>query len=298
MDKLATLALFVRIVDRGAFAPAAAELGISRPAATAAIKALERNLNVQLLYRTTRQLHPTVEGNDYYRRCVAILADIEDADRSASGALTGLLRIDVAGNLARTMLLPALPAFLARHPGLKVHVGEGERFVDLVREGVDCVVRAGALGDSSMVARRLGTIREVTCASPEYLSRHGTPTSPHRLEGHEMIAFVSSRTKQALPLEFTVDGETLEVTLPARVQVGAADTSVVAARLGLGLLQAPRVRLAEDLASGALVEILADYPPKPTPLSILFHQSRQMSPRVRTFVTWVEAILSPQLAGE
>jgi DNA-binding transcriptional LysR family regulator len=195
------------------------------------------------------------------------------------------------------MLLPALPAFLARHPGLSIHLGEGERFVDLLREGVDCVVRAGALADSGMIARRLGMIEEITCASPAYLAEHGMPTSPRRLEGHEMIGFVSSRTGQALPLEFTIDGKVIEVALPARLLVSAADTSAVAARLGLGLVQAPRFRFLDDLASGALVEILAEFPPTRTPISVLYPGNRQLSPRVRVFVDWLVDTLGPQLAS-
>ena len=296
MDRLTSLELFVRIVDRCSFTAAASDLGVSRPVATAAVNALERRLGTRLLQRSTRHVQPTVEGEAYYRRCVAILADMEDADRGASGAVTGLLRVDVVGNLARTMLLPGLPAFLARHPALTVHFGEGERFVDLVREGVDCVVRAGTLADSDMVVRRLGVMEEMTCASPGYLAQHGVPVSPDRLDGHAMVGFVSSRTGQLLPLEFTADGRTIEVVLPARVLVGGADTSVAAAALGLGLIQAPRHRFADDLASGALVEVLADFPPTPTPISVLYPSHRQLSPRVRVFVDWLVDTLAPRLA--
>ncbi|WP_395943363.1 LysR family transcriptional regulator [Brevundimonas sp.] len=296
MDRLTTLDLFVRIVDRGSFSAAAADLGISRPVATAAIKALEQRLGTRLLQRTTRHVQPTVEGQAYYSRCVAILADLEDADRSAGGTVAGLLRIDVVGNLARTVLLPALPEFLARHPALTVHLGEGERFVDLVREGVDCAVRAGELADSDMVVRRLGVMEDVTVASPAYLAAHGTPTSPDSLDGHVMVGFVSSRTGQPLPLEFTRDGKVIEVVLPARVLVGGADTSAEAARLGLGLVQAPRYRFADDLASSRLVEVLADFPPTPTPVSVLYPSSRQLSPRVRVFIDWLVETVGPQFA--
>jgi DNA-binding transcriptional LysR family regulator len=296
MDRLTSLELFVRIVDRGSFTAAASDLGLSRPVATAAHKALERRLGTRLLQRSTRHVQPTVEGEAYYRRCVAILADVEDADRGVSGAVAGLLRVDVAGNLARTMLLPGLPAFLALHPALTVHFGEGERLVDLVREGVDCVVRAGTLADSDMVIRRLGAVEEITCASPGYLAEHGIPASPDRLGGHVMVGFVSSRTGQKRPLEFTVDGESIEVMLPARVLAGGADMSVAAARFGLGLIQAPRHRFKDDLASGALVEVLANFPPTPTPLSVLYPSNRQLSPRVRVFVDWLVDTLGPQLA--
>jgi DNA-binding transcriptional LysR family regulator len=295
MDRLATLNLFARIVERSSFSAAAAVCGVSRPVATAAIKALEARLGTRLLQRSTRHVQPTVEGEAYYHRCVAILADLEDADRGAGGAVAGVVRVDVVGHLARTTLLPALPEFLARHPALTVHLGEGERFVDLVREGVDCVVRAGTLADSDMVVRRLGMMEEITVASPAYLAKHGTPLTPDELDGHRMIGFVSSRTGQPLPLEFTRDGSVIEVALPARVLVGGADTSAAAARFGLGLYQAPRYRFADDLASGALVEVLADFPPMPTPLSVLYPSNRQLSPRVRVFIDWLVETIGPRL---
>ncbi|GAA4491783.1 LysR family transcriptional regulator [Gluconacetobacter tumulicola] len=295
MDRLATLDLFIRIVDRGSFSAAAAACGVSRPAATAAIKALESRLGTRLLHRSTRHVRPTTEGAAYYRRCIAILADLEDADRNAGGAVSGILRVDVVGYLARTILLPALPDFLARHPALTVHLGEGERFVDLVREGVDCVVRAGVLADSDMVARPLGVMEEATVASPDYLARHGMPATPEALEGHQMVGFVSSRTGQSLPLEFTRGHEVIEVTLPTRLLVSGAETSAAAARQGFGLVQAPRYRFTDDLMNGTLIEVLADFPPTPTPLSVLYPSNRKLSPRVRVFVDWLVEIIGPML---
>jgi len=293
MDRLATLELFVRIVERASFSAGAADLGISRPVATAAIKDLERRLGVRLLQRTTRHVQPTVEGWEYYRRCLSILAELEEADQNASGGVAGLLRVDAPGNLVRTILLPALPDFLAQHSGLTVHLGEGERYVDLVREGVDCVIRAGKLDDSDMIVRPLGVMQEITCASPDYLARHGTPKSPHDLEGHMMIGFVSSRTERVMPLEFTMGDGSMEVALPSRVLVTGADAYAAAARLGLGIVQAPRYRFDEDIAAGTVVEILGEYTPRPTPLSVLYPSNRQLPPRVRVFITWLVSILKP-----
>ena len=298
MDRIATLDLFVSIVERGSFSAAAAQRGVSRPVATSAIKALEQRLGTRLLQRSTRHVQPTVEGEAYYRRCVAILADLEDADQGANGAVTGLVRVDVAGHLARAVLLPTLPQLLSCHPALTVHLGEGERFVDLVREGVDCVVRAGELTESDMVVRRLGTMDEITVASAAYLAQYGMPATPEDLDGHQMIGFVSSRTGQALPLEFTRNGRVIERTLPARVLVGGADTSAAAARLGMGLVQAPRYRFAEDLASGALIEVLADFPPTPTRLSVLYPSNRQLPPRVRVVIDWLFQTIGPRLGAE
>lgn len=296
MDRLTTLELFVRIVDRGSFSAAASSMRVSRPVATAAIQALEQRLGARLLHRTTRAVRPTAEGEAYYRRCMSLLADLEDADAQVNGAVGGMVRVDVAGRLARSLLLPALPAFLEAYPGLTVYLGEGERFVDLVREGVDCVVRAGPLSDSDMIVRPLGAMEEVTCASPAYLAVHGTPQTPDDLAGHRMIGFVSSRTGAPLPLEFSVAGKVVEKILPARLWVNGADSYAGAARQGLGLMQAPRHGLKADLASGVLVEVLADFRPKPTPLSLLYPSHRQMPARVRVVMDWIAGLVTNALA--
>ena len=167
----------------------------------------------------------------------------------------GLLRIDVHGPMARSFIIPELPTFLACHPALTVFIGEGDRFVDIVREGFDCVIRLGEPADSDMIVRRLGLARKATLASPAYLERHGIPQSLDDLEGHAMIGFASSRTGQVLPLEFTVRGEVRSVALPARVTVNGSDTYGALARLGFGpswlwpdtgaapcLRQRPRIR--------------------------------------------------------
>lgn len=206
--------------------------------------------------------------------------------------MRGALRLDVHGTLARHFIVPHLPAFLDRHPGLDLHIGEGDRLVDLVREGVDCVVRAGEPGDSGMVVRRLGLLPEATCASPAYLQQFGMPATPGDLDGHQAVGFVSSGVGEVMPLEFTMEAEIRRVPLPCRVTVTGAEMSVTLARLGLGLIQAPRYRLKADLASGALVEVLAGFPPPPLPMSVLYPHSRQLSPHVRAFVDWMVGVFA------
>jgi len=296
MDRLDSMRLFTRVVERRSFTAAAADLSLPRSSATAAIKRLEERLGVQLLRRTTRHVTTTLDGEAYYQRCIGILADIEDAEGGVGADdVRGRLRIDINGHMARKFVIPELPALLARHPNLSMHIGEGDRFVDLVREGVDCVVRAGPLPDSDMIARSLGMAREATLASPNYLERHGTPRTIEGLAGHVMIGFVSSRTGQVMPLEFTVDGRIREVILPARVTVSNSDTAATLVRQGFGLYQAPRLRFMADIAAGRLVEVLADCPPTPTPISVLYPRSRQLSPRVRVFIDWLVEILGPRL---
>jgi DNA-binding transcriptional LysR family regulator len=280
--------LFVRIVERRSFSQAALDLNLPASTATEGVKQLEARLGARLLQRTTRHVSPTLDGEAFYRRCLTILGDLEDAEAEFSDAKPrGLLRVDVHGTLARHFLLPGLPAFLERYPDLKLHLGEGDRLVDLVREGFDCVLRVGDLKDSAMIARRVGMLDEVTCAAPAYLERHGVPATPGDLPGHVMIGFVSSATGEPFPLEFTVDGALKFVTLPTVLSVTAAETNIAAARLGLGIIQIPRYHAQADLEAGRLVEILPDFPPSRTPVSLLYPHSRQIPPRVRVFMEWL-----------
>lgn len=288
MDHLDAMRLFARVVERQSFTAAAADVGLPRSTATEAMQQLERRLGVRLLQRTTRRVTATADGEAYYRRCLGILADIEDAESAFTGARPrGRLRIDVMGTIARHFLLPGLPRFLADYPDLQLHIGEGERLVDLVEEGVDCVIRSGEPRDSTMVGRRIALLDEVTCAGPQYLATSGVPRTIEDLAGHRMIGFYSSATGSIFPLEFTVDGAARRVTLPLAVVVSAGETAPALARLGLGLLQVPRYHVEADLAAGDLVEILPEFRPSPTPLSVLYPQNRQLSPRVRVFIDWV-----------
>lgn len=174
--------LLVRVVERQSFSAAASDLGLPRSTATTAIKQFEENLGIRLLQRTTRQVSPTLEGEIYYQRCKAILAEIDDTEAALTGTqVRGLLRINVHGPTARSFILPELPAFLARHPALTLFIGEGDRFVDIVREGYDCVIRGGEIADSEMIVRRLGVAKDATFASPAYLARHGVPRTIHDL---------------------------------------------------------------------------------------------------------------------
>ncbi|OOG56885.1 LysR family transcriptional regulator [Rhodanobacter sp. C03] len=288
MDRLDVMRLFTRIVERQSFTLAAQDLELPRSTATQAIKELEKRLGVRLLQRTTRHVRSTLDGEAFYQRCVAILAEVEDAEAVFSNAKPrGQLRVDVHGTLARHFVLPGLPAFLTEYPDLQLHLGEGDRLVDLVREGVDCVLRVGDLKDSAMVGRRVAVLEEVTCASPDYLARHGMPVSIDDLQAHQAIGFLSSATGMTLPLEFSINGELRNVVLPAPLTVASAETYVAAARLGLGLIQVPRYHVDADLAAGTLVNVLPEFPPSPTPVSLLYPHSRQLSPRVRVFIDWL-----------
>jgi DNA-binding transcriptional LysR family regulator len=293
MDRFDAMRIFSRVVERRSFTLAAEDTGVPRSTVTDAVKQLEARLGVRLLQRTTRQVSPTLDGSAYYQRCLSILADIEEAEGAFAGAKPkGLLRVDVHGTLARHFMLPGLPAFLETFPDIEFYMSEGDRLVDLVREGIDCVLRAGVPLASDMVARRVAMLKEITLASPSYLKRHGMPSHPEALHGHKIVGFHSTAIGGLLPLEFIVDGAVRNIALPAAVSVNAAESYLCAARLGLGLIQIPRYHAEDDLAAGTLVQVLPAFPLTETPVSVLYPRNRQLSPRVRVFIDWLARVFS------
>ncbi|MDM9627449.1 LysR family transcriptional regulator [Rhizobium sp. S152] len=295
MDRFDAMRVFCRIVERRSFTAAAEDTGLPRSTVTDAVKQLEARLGVRLLQRTTRHVSPTLDGEAYYRRCLGILADIEDAEAAFAGAKPkGLLRVDVHGTLARHFVLPNLPSFLETYPDIELYMSEGDRLVDLVREGIDCVLRVGTPQDSDMVARRVAMLEEITLASPAYLEKYGTPEHPDRLDGHRMVGFHSSATGSLVPLEFLVDGAIRNVVLPATLSVNAAESFHSAARLGFGIIQVPRYHAERFVRSGELVHILKDFPLTKTPVSLLYPRNRQLSPRVRVFIDWLVTVFARQ----
>ncbi|MBZ9792296.1 LysR family transcriptional regulator [Rhizobium sp. 3T7] len=295
MDRFDAMRVFSRVVERRSFTLAAEDTGLPRSTVTDAVKQLEARLGVRLLHRTTRHVSPTLDGEAYYQRCISILADIEDAEGAFAGAKPkGMLRVDVHGTLARHFVLPSLPSFLEMYPDIEFYMSEGDRLVDLVREGIDCVLRVGTPDDSDMVARRVAMLEEVTLAAPAYIEKHGLPEHPDRLDGHRMVGFRSTATGGVLPLEFMVGGSIRNVTLPATVTVNAAESFMSVARLGLGLIQVPRYHAERDLAAGTLVHVLPDFPLTETPVSLLYPQNRQLSPRVRVFIDWLVKVFARQ----
>ena len=189
MDRFETMRVFTRVVERRSFTMAADDLGLPRSTVTDAVKQIEARLGVRLLERTTRHVSPTLDGEAYHRRCLSLIADLEDAEGAFSGAKPkGLLRIEVQGTLARHFLLPNLPGFFARYPDIELNMSESDRWIDLIREGIDCVLRFGHLPDSDMIARRVAVLERLTCASPNYLEHYGVPNDPDALGGHRMTA--------------------------------------------------------------------------------------------------------------
>jgi DNA-binding transcriptional LysR family regulator len=287
MDRFDAMRVFTRIVERRSFSQAADDLGLPRSSVTDAVKGLEARLGVRLLQRTTRQVSPTLDGEGYYQRCVSLIADLEDAEGAFVGAKpSGLIRVDVHGTQARYFLLPGLSHFREMYPDIRLHFGEAHQPLDMIREGFDCILRAGELADSPLIKRRLATLDRGTFASPGYLERFGAPGTPDELDGHEMVGLLAPDSMEIIPLAFRAGGEIRRLTLPGMMTVTGPETNVAAACLGFGLIQVPRYRVVSEVASGALVEVLVDFPPTELPVHILYSHTRQLSPRLRVFIEW------------
>lgn len=291
MDRICVMRLFVRIVERKSFAQAARDLQIPRPTVTHAIQRLEDDLGVRLLERTTRNVRPTLDGAIYHERCIRLLADLDEVENVFRNAEPrGPLRVDMQGTLARFFVLPALPEFIARYPAISLSLSEGDRMVDLITEGIDCVLRAGELSDSSLIGRRIAAFRQVTLASPAYLERFGCPSTPDNLDGHRMIAYTASATGAPYPLEFENAGREWQVPLPYDVVVRGAELYTASGTAGLGLIQVPRYRVGRQIAAGQLIPVLEDFPPPSMPVSVLYPQSRHLSSRIRIFIDWLSDV--------
>ncbi|QKJ85411.1 LysR family transcriptional regulator [Paramixta manurensis] len=290
MDRLDGLTLFVRIVETGSFSRAADMLAIPRATATYAIQQLEARLSTQLLERTTRQVRPTLDGQAFYERCVAILSDIDDAEsslRHVAANPRGTLRVDMSGTHAMRIVLPHIEAFHQRYPEIMLAVSSGDRLVDLVREGVDCVIRAGHPRDSTLVVRRLALMPQVICASPAYLAAAGVLNSPGDLAQHQVVGFMSGEGVIDYSIDLINGGKTESFTASGWMAVNDAENYVVSALSGAGLIQLPRFHVEQALREGRLVEVLEGWQSPPMPLSILYPWRRHLSPRLRVFIDWL-----------
>ena len=298
MDRFDAMLVFTRIVELGGFAKAADSLQMPRASVTVLIKQLEAHLGVQLLHRTTRQVSPTLDGVAYYQRCVLLLADLEEAEGLfRSSQPKGTLRVEMPAAVGRLVVLPALPEFTDRYPQIELEVGLNDRPVDLIREGVDCVIRGGLTMDDSLVARPLVQMDQVTCASPAYLLAHGVPQSFDDLSGHQVVEYFSSVSGKRYGLEFQVGDQVRLPYLPKRLAVNSAEGYLAACVAGYGLVQTPHYHVAQLLREGRLQEVLSDCLPPRLALTALYPQHRQLSPRVRVFVDWLVELCARPASG-
>lgn len=293
MNGIQQFLAFAQTARRGSFAAAARDLGSAPSTLAKSVARLEGTLGVKLFHRTTRQVSLTADGERLFHRCERVLAEFEDLHAEAAGvraAASGLLRIDAPVTYGRRFVLPLLAQLVRAHPALQLDLRLQDSFADLVRDGLDIAVRVGALADSTLVARRIDWQDLVLCASPAYLQAHGTPRRPEELAGHAAIVFRMPGSGRHRPWQLRRGRRAVETHPPHRVQVNDGEGLVASAVLGLGICQVPDVLVGDELARGALVEVLPDCRPEPMPISAVVPSGRLLPPRVRVALDALEAL--------
>jgi len=291
------LNIFIQVVEQGSFTKAADVLQIHRPTVSKAIQQIENDLGVKLIHRTTRKLSVTAEGDEFYHHARHVLAEVNDMMASFSPTLPprGRLRLDVPLALAHAILIPNLRDFRALYPGIEVVLVSSDKKTDLITEGVDCLVRLGALQDSSFVSRRLGDIRMVTCAAPSYLREHGRPETLADLDQHQAVNFFSDHSREVMEWKFIEDGSVVSLRPAGSMLVDNSDILLSCGLAGLGIIQATFDALAPHLSSGALEEVLTQYPSVSKPVSVMYPDRRYLSPKVRVFIDWFTDVMATQI---
>lgn len=302
MDRFQAMKVFMGVAEASSFTRAADNLGLPRATVTTTIQGLENLLKVRLLNRTTRSVSLTPDGAAYYERCVRIIKELEETEAAFQDAARrpqGRLRVDVSGPIGRRILIPRLCEFHSRNPDVELVIGMGDRPVDLVQEAVDCVIRVGELVDSTLVARRIGSLSFATCGAPAYLERHGEPRTLEDLQHHKAVNYFSSVSGRNFDWDFVVDGVSVPVRMDGRVAVNDVDAYIACGLQGFGLIQPARFMALPHLERGELKEILPAWKPPPLPMSVLYPQNRHLSPKVRAFADWVAELFSecPLLNG-
>lgn len=288
MDRLHEIEVFIAVAEVGSFAKAGLRLRLSPPAVTRAISALESRLGAKVFNRTTRSLAITEVGQRFLENARRVLGDLDAAERDAVGETTvakGSLTVTASVTFGRSTLAPVVSAFLAQYPLINISVLLLDRVTNLVEEGIDAAVRIGSLPDSSMVAKRLGSVHRVLVASPGYLARRGTPSIPADLRLHSMIAFTGLMPNREWRF---LDGRSGKaVSFVPRFEINDAGAAIAAAEAGDGITITLSYMVAEQIRLGKLVTVLDAWTPPAVPVHLVFPQNRMMAPKLRAFVDFV-----------
>lgn len=294
MNNFSDIVAFVRVVEAHSFVAAAQTLGMSPSAISKAVSRLEERLGARLLNRTTRSLSLTDLGANFYERCREALSQLDQAESEVSearGVPRGRLRVDVPVSLGRRLIVPALPRFIQQNPELTVQMSMNDRLLDLVQEGVDAAVRVGTLGDSSLIARRVGSFRGVTCASPEFIERVGEPLTPDDLKPEHCIAMFKLGTNQTREWLFRKNGVERSVMPRAPLSFSDPESAVTAAVSGAGFVRTLDFTVEAQIAAGLLRPVLEDWNEGAVwPVSVVYPQHRQPTPKIRAFIDFVQGL--------
>ncbi len=301
MNLLDSMTIFARVAELSSFTQAAEALRLPKASVSNAVQQLENQLGTRLLQRTTRKVQLTHDGQTYLERCKDMLADMDELQgmfqQQGAAAVRGRVRVDMTTGLARNAVIPRLPDLLRKHPLLELELSCTERRVDLIREGFDCVVRAGSIVDPGLIGRPVGLMPMVNCASPAYLAAFGVPATPADLATHRLVHYVPTLGAKADGFDFLVDGQTQTQPMQGAMTVNNADAYQAACLAGLGLIQVPEVGVRDLLQQGLLQTVLPDYLPAPMPMTLLYANRRNLPTRVRLVMDWLVAVAQDYLVA-
>lgn len=293
MDRINAMRIFRRVIETGSFTAVAIETGLSQPTVSKQLANLESHHNIKLINRSTRQLHPTDAGLEYYERCCHILDELDEIDsqmHKQQSLPTGTLRVNAPVTYSRLEILPRLWKFLKLHPQLKCDMFLDDNYIDLVKEGIDVAIRIGPLTDSSMVSRKIGTMRRYTVASPKYISRHGEPISLQDLLQHNCLIYSLLTTRNEW--HFQKDKKTEKITVQGQYSTNNPDAIRGALLEGLGIAAAPDWLVETDIQQGRLTEILTDYKPTTLDINVIYPARRFLPAKVRLFINFLQQELN------
>jgi len=295
---LDALRIFVKVAELASFTRAAEQLGMPKARASLRVQALEAELGVRLLHRTTRTVRTTPDGDQVLARAGRLLLEADElaAMFQAARALRGVVRIDLPIVTARDIVIPRLPELLAAHPQLELQISSSDRRVELIREGFDCVVRIGALVDSGLAVRRLGALAMVNCVSPGYARRHGVPRTLDDLDRHLVVHYSLTLGAERPSFEYRLGDTDHARPVRALVTVNTADAYRAACLAGLGIIQVPRTGVRTALDDGSLLEVLPDHTCAAMPVSLVHGHGRNVPRRVRAVMTWLAQVLEAHLS--
>lgn len=298
MDRLDAMSVVLAVVEAGSLSAASRRLNTPLATVSRKVSELEAHLRTKLFNRSNRRLVLTDAGSSYVAAAKRILAEIEEAERAASGeytAPTGELVVAAPVGLGRLYLIPILAEFLRTYPDIDVHLALSDRVASLLEENIDVALRLGALPDSSLIALRLGAIRRVACASPAYLAAHGTPRSLEDLARHDCVSYSGFLTPESW--SFVKDGVPIAVPIPVRLVVGSVEAACDAARAGIGLTVAFAYHVEASLKDGSLVSVLDAFQPPPAPVNFVYTAGRFLPIKLRAFLDFAAPLLKARLAA-
>jgi DNA-binding transcriptional LysR family regulator len=291
MDKFEAMQRFLLVAQFGSFTKAADALGLPKSSISSAVQGLENELGTRLLHRSTRSITLTQDGETYLPQCQALLAEL-DALRSQfqrnPSDVRGILRVDMPSRFATTVVIPHLAEFLEKYPHIRLKISSADYRVDMIKEGIDCVIRVGNLDDSSLIARFLTQYKSLNCVSPSYVEKFGTPQTLAELSNHKLIEYSHSLGNLDAQFEYMEDGKVKQQSMPSSLAVNGTDAYLDACLSGLGIAQIPIIGAEDFIKKGLLIPILPQFEAEPMPVSLLYSSRRQPTKRLSIFMDWLQ----------